>query len=202
MVHLAFAVIENVVSTRKINCCSDFDKLRWSQACNQPGTTTHFPMSNTFFQGGRTIFGWSTLVWKPDVRANDLSSHGCCGHRCRSRKTFGGRKIFARRVSGQIFVQIFSPTKIMKTLFWNDLKKKVFMWFCKRWAPFFSNQTPLGSIFTCIFRWFAQILRGFANIFTDFAKIFMEFALILTNENFWGVCTPPTPQVVKAEKRR
>ena len=73
-------------------------------------------------------------------------------------------------------------------------QKKVFMWFCRRWASFFSNQTTLGAIFARIFREFAQICRYFAKVFTDFAQIFTgfvrmfrDFARIFSKSKLLGV---------------
>jgi len=56
--------------------------------------------------------------------------------------------------------------------------KMVFMSFCTRWAPCFSNQSTFGAISARSFREFAQIFRDFAIVFTDFAQISVDFAWI------------------------
>jgi len=75
----------------------------------------------------------------------------------------------------------------MKTVFgmtYKKKQKKVFMWFCTRWAPFFLNQSTLGAILARIFREFAQIFPGFTDLFPGFSP----------NKTFWGsACTPCTP---------
>ena len=73
-----------------------------------------------------------------------------------------------------------------QTLFWNDLQKKVAMWFCKSWAPFFSNQTRFGAIFT-------QIFRDFANVCTDFHGFCPESYQSYQIKTFGGALEPPPP---------
>ena len=52
----------------------------------------------------------------------------------------------------------FSPTKIMKTLFWYDLQKRSSLYFSANVGRHFWNQTTLGPIF-------ARVIRDFARIF-------------------------------------
>ena len=94
-------------------------------------------------------------------------------------KFLGLRRIFARispNLPEKFFVQFclqFSPTKIMKTFFWCDLQKKVFMCFFANLGVIFWSQTTLGAIYSRIFR---NLLR------------------FSTNQNFRGcACTPCTP---------
>ena len=90
-------------------------------------------------------------------------------HRCRSRQMFGWAKDFCQEIFWATFcAHIFSWRPFL-----GWLPKKVFMWFCTRWAPFFSYKSVLGAIFSHIFR--------------DFVRIF-------TRSKFLGcACTPCTP---------
>ena len=90
-------------------------------------------------------------------------------------KFLGVRKIFARifpnlpekqKVFRQLFVRIFSPTRIMRTF--SEMTSNAI----------FSKQTTFGAIFVRIFRKFAQILWDFVNTFNDFAQIFIDFVPI------------------------
>jgi len=76
------------------------------------------------------------------------------------------------------FAYKFSPTKIMKTFFWHDLHKRVFICFSANVGRHFLSQTTLGAIFAQIFRDFAWMFRDFAQICRDFANIFRDFAQI------------------------
>jgi len=82
-------------------------------------------------------------------------------------KFWGLRRIFARispnlpeKLLGHCLCEHF-----LKQTLWDDLQKKVFLLFCKGWAPFF------------------------AKVFTNFAKIFTYFDRI---ETFGGAREPPT----------
>jgi len=81
-------------------------------------------------------------------------------HRCRSRQIFGVQRILPEfpqtcpKSFCAIYAYKFSPTKIMKTSFWCNLQKKVFMFFH---ANLGRRQTTLDTISTRIFRAFAQI---------------------------------------------
>ena len=57
-----------------------------------------------------------------------------------------GRRIFSRifpNMPEKVFVQLlptkFSPTKIIMTFFWCDLKKGLHVFFCKPWVPFLES---------------------------------------------------------------
>jgi len=111
------------------------------------------------------------------------------------------RKIFARKVFGQLFVWVFPSTHIMFGMI--SKKRSSCMWFfpcptlgrsfikIKRWAPIliiFSDSLPRISgvlqTFSKILPRFSQILPGFSGILSGF----------LTNQNFWGcACNPCTP---------
>jgi len=72
-------------------------------------------------------------------------------HCCRRRQSFEGTKDFFQNIPKfpeKVFVQLL-PTKIMKTLFGVN-SKKIFVFFCKPWAPF---------------------LPGFSEICPDFQQI-------------------------------
>ena len=73
--------------------------------------------------------------------------------RCRSRQILG--------MEG--FLPEFSQTYLKKTPKKVTSEKKLFMSF---WAPFFSNQSMLGTIFAHIFRELVKVFRDFARIFT------------------------------------
>jgi len=106
-------------------------------------------------------------------------------HRCRSRQIFGGRKDFARispnlpeKFFCAIFASKFSPTKIMKTSFWCNLQKKVFMYFYANLGRHFMKSNNVERYF-----------------YPDFQGFCPDFQLI----NTYGVAlatpapTPPTP---------
>ena len=91
-------------------------------------------------------------------------------------KLLGVRRIFAR-ISPKLpekRLGNFLCEQFLKQTFWDDLHRKVFMWFCKRWVPFFFKSNHVGRHFftdiTKVFRYFAQISMDFARIFRDFAR--------------------------------
>ena len=77
-------------------------------------------------------------------------------------KVWGFEEFFPEfpQTSRKVFVLLFSlKKKIIKTFIEMTSKEKVLMWFCKRWEPFFTNQTRLGAIFARIFRDFVQLFN-------------------------------------------
>ena len=103
----------------------------------------------------------------------------------RSKQVFGGAEDFcpnfpklARIIIGPLFVRIFFQANLLG---WRP--KKVFMWFCKRWAPFLPR-------FSGILRRFSQILSRFPHILSRFSRMLPG---ILPTQKFWGcACTPFT----------
>jgi len=101
-------------------------------------------------------------------------------------KCFGVGKILAgilpnlpKKILGQFLWEHF----LKQTFFLDDLQKKVFMRFCKRWAPFFQIKhrwAPFLSRFSGILQRFSQILRRFTQIFPDFQHM----------ETFGGALAP------------
>jgi len=72
---------------------------------------------------------------------------GHIGHRCRCRQILWGGKDFcpnllklARKNFGPLLWEYFLTKDVFGI-------KKVFMWFCTRWGPIFSNQSTLGDTF-------------------------------------------------------
>jgi len=64
------------------------------------------------------------------------------------------------------------------------------------WAPFFSNQSMLSTIFAQIFREFAYIFREFvklAEILPGFKEFCRDFHQIKT---FWGALSPLHPRLL------
>jgi len=72
----------------------------------------------------------------------------------------------------------------MKTFFWCDLQKKVFMCFFANLGRHFFKSNNDGRHFARSFEDFSQIVRDFARIFWDFAQIFRDFPGFSTNQNF------------------
>jgi len=94
-------------------------------------------------------------------------------------KILGVRKIFLQtcpKFSDNSFCEYFLPHR--SSTVWDDVQKKVFMWFSTLWAPFFPH-----------FKHFAQIFRYFANIFIDLAWIFDKSKLLGVRLHL----LPPTP---------
>jgi len=82
------------------------------------------------------------------------------------------------------FLPEFSQTYLKKTPKKVTSEKNLFMSF---WAPFFSNQSMLGTIF--------------AHIFRELVKVFRDFARIFTKSELWGgTCTPCTPVSYTSER--
>jgi len=88
----------------------------------------------------------------------------------------------------EIFLGHFCANIFRWRPFFGMTSKKVFMWFCTCWAPFFSNQSTLGAIFVHIFWDFAKV-SNFLQILPRFPWILPGFS---PNQNFWGCAFTPT----------
>ena len=112
-------------------------------------------------------------------------------HKCRSSKFLGVWKIFARispNLPEKLLGHFLCIYFLVKTfLGWPP--KKVFMWFCKRWTPFFSNKSNhVGHHFWPYFRGVCPDILGFCECFHRFLRILPGFSPI---QNIWGCsCTP------------
>ena len=122
-------------------------------------------------------------------------------HRCRSRYIFGCEKDFcpnfpkrARKIFCETFDYKFSPTRIMKYLYWCDLRIKVFMCFSANVGRQFLKPSNVGHHFLhgCLgnfpifFRDFPHKCQGFCP---DFQPI----------KTFGSACTPCTPAFCTTE---
>jgi len=76
-------------------------------------------------------------------------------HRCRSRQMFEGFSPNFPKLARKAFCAtspyIFSTTKIMKTSFWCNLQKKVFMYFYANFRRHFLKSNNVGPFFAQIF---------------------------------------------------
>jgi len=127
------------------------------------------------------------MIWSPDVQTSN--------HRCRSRQIFGGAKDFflnfpklARNIFGPLLVRSFIQEDLQ--LGWPPKKEKVFMWFCKRWAPFPSNQTHVVRHFCPDFQVFTD-LQSLSQILPIVTRILQRFCRIFTKSKLLGVRLHP-----------
>ena len=81
-----------------------------------------------------------------------------------------------------------------QTFFWDDLQKKVFMWFCKSWVPFRSNKTTRWAPF---FPRFSEICKGFHRFCPYFHVICPDCRGFCPDSHqiktFGGALAPPPP---------
>ena len=121
-------------------------------------------------------------------------------HRCRNRQIFGGVTDFCpkfHKLPEKFMGHFLRIYFLMKTIFRMTSKESFLVSFLQikaRWSQFISYQITLGTIFTRIFRKFAQIFRDFTKAFTDFAQISKYFSRIFISSKLLRVnlhlCTP------------
>jgi len=88
-------------------------------------------------------------------------------------KFLGVRRILARsppNLPEKFCVTFAQKFSTIKNPFWCDLQKRIHVFFCKRWAPFFEFKQRWAPFFQFKQRW-APFLPGFSGIFPGFQQI-------------------------------